>query len=296
MPDPAALATSTTAPRPSGGSSILDAVRLTFNAAAPHFEGKPLFFWDVVGSRTVDLAGIGPGMDVLDVCCGAGASALAAAERVGPAGTVLGVDIAERLLARGRARAYAAHLGNARFVVGDMENLQVADESADAVVCVFGLYYAQDRDRALRHLWRAVRPGGMLAVTVWGARSLEPGHTRYLEAVSAELPAVDPASATPTSRLGDEVVLRDLLARVCSQPPTVLVEVLTHPCSPTEFWSIVLGSGYRVSLDAMGPAAANRVRSALLDTLRREGMHEVVSDVLYAQVAKPARAAPAEPR
>jgi len=82
------------------------------------------------------------------VCCGTGASALAAAERVGPTGRVVAVDFAEQLLELGRARARARCLDNVRFAVGDLTRLDVPDGSFDAVVCNFGIFVAPDRSQA----------------------------------------------------------------------------------------------------------------------------------------------------
>jgi len=140
-------------------------VRATFNSAAAAFDAEPLFFWEPCGRRTVELAGIGSGSRVLDVCCGAGASALEAARRVGRAGRVVGIDLADRLLELARRKAVRSGLGNVEFRSGDMTHLEFPDRSFDAVVCVFGFYFARDLPGAARELWRLVRPGGTLAVT-----------------------------------------------------------------------------------------------------------------------------------
>ena len=55
---------------------------------------------------------------------------------------------------------------------------------------------------------------------------------------------------------------------------------------PEDFWTVVLGSGYRVLIAAMGPAAAERVRMALMDRMRKEHTEGVTSDVLYARARK----------
>ncbi len=58
----------------------------TYSAAADHFDDPPLAFWSRIGERTIERASLQPGHRVLDVCSGTGASALPAAEAVGPTG------------------------------------------------------------------------------------------------------------------------------------------------------------------------------------------------------------------
>jgi ubiquinone/menaquinone biosynthesis C-methylase UbiE len=77
----------------------------TFNAAADNFDYSALGFWDHFGRRTVDKLSLQTGARVLDVCCGSGASAIPAAEAVGPSGLVVAVDLADRLLELARATA-----------------------------------------------------------------------------------------------------------------------------------------------------------------------------------------------
>src|ERR1044072_1760968 len=75
-----------------------DRAAFTYNAAADFYDASPLGFCDYFGRRTVELASLPIGSQVLDVCCGAGASALPTAEAVGPTGNVIGVDLARQLL------------------------------------------------------------------------------------------------------------------------------------------------------------------------------------------------------
>src|SRR5262249_32643300 len=69
----------------------------TYNAAADSYDDPANSFWARFGRRTIERLGLRPGEDVLDVCCGSGASALVAAEKVEPNGSVLGVDLSENL-------------------------------------------------------------------------------------------------------------------------------------------------------------------------------------------------------
>ncbi len=92
----------------------------TYNLASDFFDARPLGFWARYGRRTVERLALRPGARVLDVACGTGASALPAAEAVGPKGRVTGVDLAEQLLARGREKAQQLGLTNIEFLQADM--------------------------------------------------------------------------------------------------------------------------------------------------------------------------------
>jgi demethylmenaquinone methyltransferase / 2-methoxy-6-polyprenyl-1,4-benzoquinol methylase len=108
--------------------------------------------WRRLAARAV----VRPGARVLDACCGTGDLALAA-EAEG--GNVVGLDFAERMLAR--ARRKSAHVD---WVRGDVLALPFTDESFDAATIGFGLRNVEDRPRALRELRRILRPGGRVAI------------------------------------------------------------------------------------------------------------------------------------
>ena len=90
------------------GNRLDEALRraaFTYNAAADFYDALPLSFWNYFGARTVELLALRPGSNVLDVCCGAGASALPVARLVDPRGSVVGVDLAKELLVLARTKA-----------------------------------------------------------------------------------------------------------------------------------------------------------------------------------------------
>lgn len=131
----------------------------TYNAAADWFDHPVNTFWDRFGEMTIDRLKLRPGQAVLDICCGSGASALPAAEAIGAEGRLIGIDLAENLLALARAKAQARGLVQAEFQLGDMMSLGFPDATFDAVVCVFGIFFVPDMPGAVRELWRQVKPG-----------------------------------------------------------------------------------------------------------------------------------------
>src|SRR6185295_238518 len=84
----------------------------TYNAASDSYDHPANFFWERHGRRTVERLGLAFGARVFDVCCGSGASAIPAAEAVGPGGFVLGVDLAENLLKLAKTKAQQRGLNN----------------------------------------------------------------------------------------------------------------------------------------------------------------------------------------
>lgn len=102
------------------------------------------------------------GAQVLDVGCGAGLDSIIAGLRVGPSGSVLGVDFSEPMLARARASAEEARLNHVRFESGDAERLPVADASVD-VALVNGIFNLNPAwAHIMQELARVVKPGGAL--------------------------------------------------------------------------------------------------------------------------------------
>jgi ubiquinone/menaquinone biosynthesis C-methylase UbiE len=258
----------------------------TYNSASDHFDDPALSFWDRFGERTVDRLGLRPGENVLDVCCGSGASALAAAARVAPTGEVTAVDLAERLLDFCRAKAAARRLRNVKVQLGDMEHLGFAEGTFDAVVCVFGLFFASDMSRVASALWKLVRPGGHLAITTWGPRMFEPACGAFWEGVQAIRPDLHRAYH-PWDRIAEPEDLSRVLREAGVPGSTVVAEAGRHPLrSPQDWWSIVLGSGFRSTVDQLGAGDAGRVRRTSLDWLATHDIHEIEVNVIYATAAK----------
>ncbi len=113
----------------------------------------------------IALAGLEPGETVLDLGSGAGIDCFLAAGRVGPTGSVIGVDMTPEMIARARKNAASVGVGNVEFRLGEIEHLPVNDGTVDAVIsnCVINL--VPDKYRAFAEAYRVLAPGGRIMVS-----------------------------------------------------------------------------------------------------------------------------------
>jgi len=117
------------------------------------------------GDELVATLGVRKGMDVLDLGCGDGTTAVPAAER---GANVLGVDISSNLVAAGRVRATEASLTNLRFEEGDASDLKgINDDSFDLVVSIFGAMFAPRPFDVAKEMVRVTRRGGRIVMGNW---------------------------------------------------------------------------------------------------------------------------------
>jgi len=122
--------------------------------------------WGAVSDGVLDLARVTTGDRVLDLACGVGDPALAAARRVGQAGTVIATDLAPDMVAFTARRAAAAGLANVETHEMDAEAIDLPAASVDAVVCRFGLMFVQDLDRVFAGVREVLVPGGRFATSI----------------------------------------------------------------------------------------------------------------------------------
>jgi SAM-dependent methyltransferase len=117
------------------------------------------------GEALVSTLGITEGLDVLDLGCGDGTTALPAAKL---GANVLGVDIASNLVEAGTARAQSLGLANCRFQEGDASDLnELEDDSFDLVVSIFGAMFAPRPFDVAKEMVRVTRPGGRIVMGNW---------------------------------------------------------------------------------------------------------------------------------
>jgi SAM-dependent methyltransferase len=170
-----------------------------------------------------------PGARVLDVACGSGFPALAAAAAVRPGGTVVATDISPEMLAVAASRARRDALDNIEFVEMDAEQLTFGDGEFDAVMNVYGLMFSPDPSRAIAEARRILRAGGHFSAVTWDEPSRSPFFSVIIAVAVPFLSIQPPVAGAPGPwRLSSATELEALLreagfsdARVDRVPMTV---------------------------------------------------------------------------
>lgn len=111
------------------------------------------------------LASLKPGETVVDLGSGAGIDCFLAADRVGEAGQVIGIDMTAAMIDRARENALKNGIENVEFRLGEIEHLPVPDGTVDAVIsnCVVNL--SPDKPQVFSEVYRALKPGGRLMIS-----------------------------------------------------------------------------------------------------------------------------------
>jgi SAM-dependent methyltransferase len=222
-----------------------------------------------VAAALLELGRPQPGNRVLELAAGPGGVGIAAAELVGPVGEVVLSDIAPEMTAIARTRAEERGLTNVVARELDLEQLDEPDASFDLVLCREGIMLVADPARAAGEIGRVLRPGGRVALAVWGPRAQNPWLGVVFDSVTAQLgmPMPPPGLPGPFS-LDDPTRLAELLAEAGLSEVSVR-ELTTpyHASSVEEWWTrtAALAGPLADRLAALPEPAA----AALLDHARK---------------------------
>jgi SAM-dependent methyltransferase len=220
-------------------------IQATWERMAPGWEQRRDSIWQVsaeVGRELVDAIDPQPGETVLELAAGLGDTGFLAAERVGRDGKLVSSDFSPAMVDAARRRAEELGVTGVEFRVLDAQALELADESVDAVLCRWGYMLMPDPAAALRETGRVLRPGGRLALSVWGAAADNPwasipGRT-LVEAGLLEPPR---AGAPGVFALADPARIEELVASAGFEPPRIWEQHLTWTFDGVEeYWSFLL--------------------------------------------------------
>jgi enediyne biosynthesis protein CalE5 len=156
---------------------IIEGQRQDWNRVAGGWEKWDRFFDEqmaFLNHRLVADARVRSGLRVLDLGSGTGYPALLGAQTVGSKGSVIGIDLAEHMLAAARRKMTTLGLSNITFRTGDVTTLTFEANSFDAVTSRFCLMFLPEIQNAAAEILRVLRPGAWLAAAVWSAPDKNP--------------------------------------------------------------------------------------------------------------------------
>lgn len=244
-----------------------------------------------VTERMVELADPRPGERVVDLACGTGDPALTFAERVGPSGRVVGLDLSADMVEA--AREAAKGLDHVEFaVIEDETTLGVAPSSFDVASSRFGIMLMPDPAGALRALGQAVRPGGRAIVATWASA---PTFLAILDVFArhGDMPPPDPGAPGPLAvsspeRMGS--LLAD--AGLESVRTEVVATTMFEGEGPEEAWRFMVEvagpvGGFLRSLDAERQAQVERAAIDALGTLGGSSPTRLEGEALLGLAARP---------
>jgi ubiquinone/menaquinone biosynthesis C-methylase UbiE len=169
----------------------------------------------------LDAAELRPADHVLDIAAGTGDQSLLAAQIVGPAGTVLATDISAEMLKEATRLAEQQGFTNITTRVMNAEQLDLPDQSFDAVICRLGLMLVQNQDQAFLEIRRVLKPDRKLAALVWSTPECHPLLSIPLTLIAKYVP--EPSQLTNAFSLAGppvfEQALRDAGFRSVSVQP-----------------------------------------------------------------------------
>lgn len=251
-------------------ATIIEGQRQDWNRVAGGWEKWDRFFDEqmaFLNHRLVADARVRAGMQVLDLGSGTGYPALLGAQTVGPAGRVVGIDLAEQMLAIARRKATEQGLTNVTFRTGDATTLPFEANSFDAVTSRFCLMFLPEIPKAVAEIVRVLKPGAWASAAVWSAPEKNPSIGLSIEAIKSmvELPPPDPT--TPgifrLAKSGDLAGMMEQAGLVDITDQEFLAE-----------WSYASTEDYYTSLMEIAAPVQN-LMAKLSDAQKREVKHRI---------------------
>ena len=178
-------------------AEVIEAQRQDWNRVARGWDKWDQYFsrnMTFINHRLVADARLRPDMRVLDVGSGTGYPALLAGQVVGSDGSVVGIDLAESMLAVATRKAQALGMKHVTFRAGDATALPFDGESFDAVISRFCLMFLPEIPKALKDIARVLKPGGYMSAAVWSSPDKNPFMRIPMDVIKSivTLPTPDP--------------------------------------------------------------------------------------------------------
>lgn len=247
----------------------------------------------------IEQARIAPGQSVLDVAGGSGEPSLTIAQAVGPSGFVMCTDAIAEMVAVAEREALERGLKNMQFRQCTADSLPFADESFDVAVSRLGVMFFPDPVAAVREMLRVIKPGGRVALAVWGKSELNPYSYVVTNVVSRYVPAAAVAPDAPDAfRFAEPGKLAGVLkdAGAIDVTERVVKFDMAAPLSPEEFWDMrsEISESLREKLKTLSSEDRGRLADEVQEAVREffpDGQMRFPAQMLIVSGAKPSGAA-----
>jgi ubiquinone/menaquinone biosynthesis C-methylase UbiE len=247
-------------------------------------------------ARMIELAGIRPGMRVLDIAAGTGETTLLAAKRVGPSGSVVAVDISASMLAIAAGAARDAGFGNVETQVQDIAQLDMASATFDATISRLGLMFLDDPAAGVRRVRCALKAGARMAAIVWSTREANPYMSTAVQVVDElrGLPANRPAILRAFSLGPGDALERAFVQAGFSEVNVERVPMLREFASVDEAMDTLVNTSQNLpdllegATDAEHAEVLRRIRQRFAEFEQPDGRCVLPAEVVLASGVQPA--------
>ncbi len=223
-----------------------------FNLASVGYDRQAVRFLALTARRLVELAGIDSGETILDVATGTGAAASALSPIVGANGRVIGIDLAQDMLAVAQRNITTEGLSNIDLQLGDGEHLSFSNNSFDKVICASGIFFLPDMLAGLCDWLRVTKAGGVVAFSSFGENAFNPMREMYATKIQSY--GVEFPTPRGIQRLNTTEKCSDLMQQAGFIDFDIRPEQLGYYLSNVDdWWDILLHTGFRHSLSQLEP-------------------------------------------
>lgn len=234
-----------------------------FDCAASQYGEGSCSFFNYFGRRLVEQVPVMTNQRVLDVATGKGAVLFPLAEKIGPSGRVLGIDISEQMLKEASIAVEKRRLDRIELLQMDAEQLDFPDNSFDVVFCGFALFFFPSVSKALSEFKRVLKPEGYLAVSTWGKDS-------ELDAlINKEIDSLQRTVSLAITPLWSREALQRTLATAGFKNTKIIEEAkdFFHD-TPEEWWNSLWTHGIRAKFEQLSPQQLADLQVKVINQVR----------------------------
>lgn len=238
-------------------------VRKVFDCAASQYGEGSCSFFNYFGKQLVKHVPVAANWQALDIATGKGAVLFPLAEKVGPSGKVVGIDISKQMLEETSITIQKRDVDWIDLVHMDAEQLDFPDNSFDAIFCGFALFFFPSMSKALSEFKRVLKPEGFLAVSTWGNDS-------GLDAlVNTEINNLRKTKSLAINPLWSMHALQNALEKADFKNVKIIDETIEFlHNTPEDWWKSLWAHGTRAKFEQLTPQQLSDLQENVMNKVK----------------------------